>query len=589
MIKQLIRGIPALIVSYLLLVMSGNASYAIQLAAAPPTTAGEIPSTTLPGRLQQTKPQIPKKEDIPQVEIIDEIEEKIEEEQRLKKKKPPEEEPKEEYKIYLDEIIIEGADSIPKCELQQLYLKLIGNKVTIKELKDLAQNIENHYRTKGYILARVILPQQKIKQEKAKIKFIILEGKIAKINITGKPGRNLKIINKYLQLITEAKAITLKLLEEKLLLVNDIPGINIKSFISASKTVIGAADLNIKVEPNRTSGYYTLDNRGTKYIGNKQLLVGANFFSLLAADNLYTDILKPIPEANQITSFTGLYKLFFGSSGSNCVFTYKKTITRPGEELRIIQLEGDSAKMDFMVNKPLIRTRTKNLYLNAGIYSSNNKNITLLRTFYEDKIRAGYIGANFSKIFENSILNINLTCTKGMIFGSAKMQDDIELSRERGTGKFFKYNVNIDYTYNLAKNLSLFFGLTGQHSKQNLLSSEEFGYGGEVFGNAYDASEIIGDKGAALKGEVRYNLIQKIPDVNYIQLYTSYDLGKVWNNGENISQESKQSASAICAGIRVSIFKGILASLEVAQPLTKATSADGVKKTRYFGKLTMSF
>lgn len=582
-------------------------------------TLQDIPESARPDRIQ-SEPILPPKKPLQftiEEETKEDREKKEKEKEKEKTKQPAtptkkpdgttqptteestkqQQEEKKEIRFELKDVIIEGNKKIPKSELKKVYSAKIKQPISLLELRNIAQDIETYYRAKGYFLARIIIPPQRIKKTDAVVKLIILEGKISKINLIGDAGKNYKILMSYMQPVEDADVINNKIIEKSLLLANDIPGIAVQAVLSPSQTVVGAAELNLKIIKNKPNGFVSLDNRGTKFVGNKQLRVGGSFYSLVSADALYSDFQTTLPDNNQLQSFTAMYKVLVGSKGTNVNVTAKKTHTNPlilqGGTLTENLVKGRSDRAEVSVSHPLVRSRLKNILLTIGGYFTDAKNqINSDNSYlYNDKLRVIYAGANYSKISTKSSLSLNLKLSKGLDIAKATKRGSNN-NQSRGvdsTANFAKANFDATYTRNLATNLSVLFGLSSQFTNHALLSSEEFGFGGEAFGSAFNSSEIVGDKGISGKIEIRYNTFPKIPDVNYVQFFTAYHRGKTWNNGGQTVQSLHSSAASLSVGARFSILKGMTGSVEVAKPYIRDSSSNDTRDIRYFAKITGTF
>lgn len=110
----------------------------------------------------------------------------------------------------------------------------------------------------------------------------------------------------------------------------------------------------------------------------------------------------------------------------------------------------------------------------------------------------------------------------------------------------------------------------GQLASGALFSSEEFGYGGQVFGRAYDASEIMGDHGLAGALELRYEGLEMLAPARLVP-YAFYDVGVVWN--VDPGEEQRASGSSVGLGVRLDLPWGFSGTLGVAQSLTREASA----------------
>ena len=99
-----------------------------------------------------------------------------------------------------------------------------------------------------------------------------------------------------------------------------------------------------------------------------------------------------------------------------------------------------------------------------------------------------------------------------------------------------------------------------------LFSSEQFGYGGQSFGRAFDSSELVGDHGIAGSLELRY-AGWVIPETATLSPYAFYDIGRAWNIDK--AQTARETASSIGIGMRVSTEFHLSANVGIAFPLIR--------------------
>jgi hemolysin activation/secretion protein len=118
------------------------------------------------------------------------------------------------------------------------------------------------------------------------------------------------------------------------------------------------------------------------------------------------------------------------------------------------------------------------------------------------------------------------------------------------------------------------------------LSPELYGYGGEQFGRGYDASELTGDHGAALKFEVRYKLPRSLTELS--TLYGFYDVGTVRQRSPG-GLQAAQSAASAGAGLRFNFGRYLSGFFEFAKPLTRPRAEDGQNDTQGYAGLSLRF
>ena len=130
---------------------------------------------------------------------------------------------------------------------------------------------------------------------------------------------------------------------------------------------------------------------------------------------------------------------------------------------------------------------------------------------------------------------------------------------------------------------------TGQYAWSPLLASEQFGFGGQAFGRAYDPSEITGDDGLAGSAELRYNAFRLNDYRMSLMPFTFSDIGKVWNISPGGEPASAASAGG---GVVLRSDYGPQLTLTGAEPLTRPQAdpyTGNVHSSRWLADLSYQF
>lgn len=182
------------------------------------------------------------------------------------------------------------------------------------------------------------------------------------------------------------------------------------------------------------------------------------------------------------------------------------------------------------------------------------------------------------------------TLSQGLPFLGASRPHQRNISNAEAKPDFTKFNLTLSRLQNVVDDWDVYVAATGQISSGPLYSSEQFGYGGQAFGRAYDDSEIMGDRGIAASWELRFMGVgpwhgaQPVP-------YQFYDTGAVWSGGNNPTMAYAAGSSA-GAGVRILSECGLSGNLGFAFPLTRESAnplyGNG-KNPRYFMQVTFGF
>lgn len=528
------------------------------------TTPSQIPSSALPARVQQALSNERPTSSVTQARLTD----------KLDNHSPDSESSSEEkaaVQLKIDHIQLVGNNyPIPKA-VQALAQSLQGQTLSLVALQQKVAAMQQIYRAKGFMLTKLVLPPQKLTKTGAVIKVHVIEGYIDQVIIQN--GKALQTANsqleRYIAKIKAAKPLTMAVLEKYLMLANNIPGITVKSTLVASKTHLGAANLIMQVTDKKLSGYINFNNRGTEYIGPQQLLMGFNLNRLMGADQFSFNYATSMPQESELTNLNGAYQIQFGTYGTQLEISTTYTSTHPAGGLAELQLAGSSFLYQATLNQPLFESRAFKLSTQLGLYHLDSRNVFPLfnnQVFFHDRVTAltWALKGGFQQAL--SWNQFAVTLTKSVPWNAPRLP--ASPSRDRATADFSKLEASFTRSQYLPYGFTLVMGVDSQYTNQHLLSSEQIGYGGQTFGQAYDSSIITGDKGLLGRTTLQYTLPQHISWLPVVQPFVYYDIGKVWNNLSNINTPANQSGASIGGGINFASNAGLQASLILAKPLT---------------------
>ena len=175
-----------------------------------------------------------------------------------------------------------------------------------------------------------------------------------------------------------------------------------------------------------------------------------------------------------------------------------------------------------------MRTRERNVTLTALYFQSDDQSeltfspTSPLPTFdrirgFRLRLEADWVdpwsGVNqFYGVFSQGIHGL----------GSINNNDPFS-SRFAGRVDFNKVEATYARVQALGAGYSFFVAALGQYAGTPLLFPEVCGYGGRVFGRAYDPSQLIGDHCAEILGELRYDMRPPSPLLSQVQFYLYAD------------------------------------------------------------------
>ncbi len=462
----------------------------------------------------------------------------------------------------LKDVRIIGATAFSTAQLADIYTPYLNREITLDVVYVMAGMITERYRNAGYFLSLAYLPDQRAGD--GVITLQIVEGYIGKVELP-KTMESHSVIQSYIDGLTAQKPLSAQDLESFLLRLNDLPGYSISGTLSTlDGAKDGAVKLTLEVADKEGKGQISFDNFSSRFLGPNEVTA------------TYTKSLLPLQQTT-VSGLTSLPtdKLNYATLNHAIVIapditldvTGSFTKANPGFTLEPFEIESDSTFLSTSLNYQWIRQRQENLSLKLSLDSRNTNSDLLDTPFTRDRIRALRLSANYDTADHWHGYNIaSVKLSQGIDGLGSSEKGDINLSRAQAKPDFTKAELSMTRLQGITGDWSLLMTGSAQMASGPLFSAEEFGYGGQGFGRAFDASEITGDHGMAGSLELRYGGWNDWQPVS-VSPYAFYDIGMVWN--EDIAQVKRESGASAGFGIRAATSFGLNGNIGLAWPLTR--------------------
>lgn len=500
----------------------------------------------------------------------------------------------ENMMLTLNAVDVAGMTAYATPEIEGVYADKIGQKISLADVYGIAAALTNKYRNDGYILSQVVVPPQTI--DGGRVKLQVIEGVIGQITVEGAANdRERALIEAYADRARVSTPMNVADLEQAILIINDVAGVSARSILSPSATDTGAADLRIVLEHKLYDGLVSLDNYGSRYLGQYEATGALAFNSLLGLSERIgiQAVYAPGRDLDKELLYGDLnYSMPVGPWGTKIELMGALTSTDPGHTLKEFDINGRSAFLSAKVDQPIIRTRQLNWGMYAALDGRNTDTDSNLEATRVDNIRALRIGSELDfmdTIFGAGYNTLNVELSKGLNILGASEQGDDNLSRASGDPEFTKVEVEYQRLQRLTNKTNLLVGVKGQKATDALLSSEEFGVGGPGYGRGYDPSEIVGDHGVAAKAELQVNNPWAWNLVDSYQMYGFVDAGRVWNIDATTSADKKISLASTGLGMRATFPAQTQAGFYIALPLNRDVESMGSQSARFYFNLAQPF
>ena len=260
--------------------------------------------------------------------------------------------------LLVKEFRITGAQTFSEDVLLKLISEGENKFQTLGELQNFADRITKHYRRFGSLLARAYLPEQDVSE--GIIEIAVIEGQIGRINLDNSSRLESKIVGSYLQSLSQDKRALSNEIEKSLLLLNDIPGVVVRSTLRSGQEP-ATTDLDITVTDGpRAQIKVELDNFGNHSTGEDR--IGA-FFSIANMSGYGDQVTTRVMQSSRMSY--GLISSQVPVSGSGLVLGASLSEMRYqlGDEFANLMASGKAKTGSVWLSLPLIRRQQHNWYV----------------------------------------------------------------------------------------------------------------------------------------------------------------------------------------------------------------------------------
>ena len=135
--------------------------------------------------------------------------------------------------VTLRGVALEGAFADMAEANAQVSRTIAGKRLTIAQIYQSAQTLETAYAQAGYILVRVALPPQSLR-DGGSLRLIIVDGFIEAVDVKGVPERVRGVVLARAKGLIGKRRIKLGEIERRLLIAGDAPGLRLRSTMRAA-------------------------------------------------------------------------------------------------------------------------------------------------------------------------------------------------------------------------------------------------------------------------------------------------------------------------------------------------------------------
>jgi hemolysin activation/secretion protein len=328
-------------------------------------------------------------------------------------------------------------------------------------------------------------------------------------------------------------------LESRLLLLSDIPGVQVTSTLAPGASV-GTSDLIIDLAPGRrVSGSVDADNAGNPYTGANRIGATIDINNPLG--------LGDVAELRVLTSGEGLkyarasYQLQVGKGQVGVAYSWLDYSL--GKQFESLHAHGTAEIASVFGRYPLIRSRDNNLYAQLAydhkIFEDKVDATGSVINRKSDVLMASVYGDHRDQLGGGGFSSYGLTLSAGKLDIQTPAALALDAATAQTNGNFNKLSFNAARLQNLGGPFSIYGAINGQMASRNLDISEQMELGGMNAVRAYPEGEGFADEGYVATLEARMQLPKFSALPGHLELVGFVDTGTVtlhrnpWFAGDN--------------------------------------------------------
>ena len=510
--------------------------------------------------------------------------------------------PAADPRFQIDKFTVRGATLITPGELQLILAPYIGKDKDFGDVQKALEALEKAYTSKGYSAVQVILPEQQI--DSGEVEFDVVEARIGKVVVEGNKYFDEANIRASLPQVQQGRAPNIFQISDNLRVANENPAKQ-TTVLLRSGAEEGQVDAVVRVadeRPNKLS--VTLDNTGTQQTGIFRVGFGYQNSNLWNRDHVLNAQYVTAPNDDDRTNRLGLYPskhvLIVGGQyriplyrqGDTLDFTAGYSNVNSGVVANLFNISGSGSIFGARYNRNLDKIGDLEHKLSYGLdwraYQSVVRQIGvagagLVPDVTVHPISLTYAGAyRKSESDSNFFVSASQNLPGGNDAGTGAFQGDPLVTparppaREGANPRYFVTRWGFNHNRALPRDWQFRWGMSGQLTRDMLISGEQFGIGGADSVRGFLEREIINDNGYRGTFEFYTPDFGKIVPVAGARMraLAFYDWGAVRRIRPAVLEMHGQHVSSAGFGVRFSRGTNLSLRLDVAT----VTDSGGLQK-----------
>jgi hemolysin activation/secretion protein len=467
----------------------------------------------------------------------------------------------ERFSILVGAVEIEGARPELEDAAQALRARLTRGRIPVAELFEAATEFEEAHAEAGFVLARVVLPEQ-VLRDGGRLRLVVVDGFVETVDISAADPRIRDRLSAVTLPLLDRTGLRLREIERQLLLAGDTYGVALGSTLAAGERDGGTV---IVLDPDYRllTGFVGADNSVSDALGAYSLDAGVELNGALG----WGEVLYARVSGNPFESFLGESQLRTLAAGGvvplgtrGLTFNLEATDSRTRPDQIAVDTVSVLERVSARLYYPWIRSRSRNL---TSQLSLDRVRDTLdidaaagSLPVYEDRLTVLRVSTDgFWRSDAGATTEVGGTVSAGLDALGARGADaalpDRPLSRVGADADFRKLEIAARHRRALGQVAEMSLSGRAQTSFGDpLVLSEQIGIASIRELSAFPSGEFSGDTGWVVRGEVARGFDAQVAGRPLaVSPYLFAATGAVTLEAPQIGEQAEVTASAFGIGV----------------------------------------
>jgi hemolysin activation/secretion protein len=429
---------------------------------------------------------------------------------------------------------VTGASAFTQAELLKVADFEPGREINLRALYVMAHKITQHYRQAGFLVARAYLPAQEVRD--GVVTIAVLEGHYGQIALNNSSSLDNQVPSNILNGLNPGDVIAVEPLEDRLLRLSDVPGVQVRSTLVPGVSV-GLSDLVVEVKPGvLVSGSVDADNAGNRYTGENRIGVTLNLNNPTGHGDLAT--LRALTSGSGLRYARLSYQTLVGKGRVGVA--YSDLAYELGHQFTATNNNGHARIATLFGNYPLIRSRATNLTAGLTLDSKQFQDHSMATDKRVQVVTASLTGDQRDNWGGGGSNSYSLAWSTGHLDTRTTDVPVVGANKNQNDGQYNKLSFAASRLQQATRTLSFGVYVSGQMASKNLDVSEQMELGGMYGVRAYPEGEAYGDEGYLVTLEARQQLTWPSNRLGQWHAAVFVDAGGVKTNHDASALESRR-------------------------------------------------